>query len=286
MMPVAHNKNQKNNMAELSLEGRRGVRMLPHAILFSFFIFLAASCTPKGDFGYDKPSIITDKFLPAMRTFVGEYHNKEPVTKFPLTQDEALLRTYRARIGRDMMFPTVESHYTFAVSSMGFVKEPLPHSGEEFRTRKNVIKPVVDISSEARRSPFALKEEIAEDESIIHRMTLVGKRVLQSDELRRNRLRSLKFATKSDRDNVAVRAYENRRWIAYIHHVAKLRIKRYYRAIDELSLSHPQYNLQPSRQALKVLRAELTLSKSQISQRSIRLRKRTMPVTLLGARSL
>ena len=286
MKPGARNKNQKTDMARQSLAGRQGVCSFARVMLGALCLSLAVSCAPKGDFGNDVPSVITDEFLPATRTFLTEYQKKEPVTKFPLTEDESLLRDFRRRIDRDMMYPTVESHYTFAVSSIGFVDEPIPSSGVEFRARENIIRPVVNISEDAQKSPFVLEAEITGDVRLIHRTTTVGKRILKTDELRSNRLKAMKFVTQTDRDNVAVRAHENCRWIGLIHHGAKLRIRRYHRVIDELSLSHPKFDLGPSRQALRNLRAELAVSRRFISQKGIKIRKKTMPKSLLGARNL
>ncbi len=220
------------------------------------FLFFFVSCTTQGDFGRDRPSVFKDDILPKVRNLVAESKGK-PITRFALTEREQLLRTYRRRIGRDMSYPTVESYFTSTVASMGLTQEPSPHLGPEIRSYENSRKPLVDVAQNAKINSYALKAEIEEDVNIIKRASDLSQLVLADNELRLNRLAALPSARQFDRDNVVVRTRENMARIKYIQQVGALRIKRYNRIIDVMSIADPALNLEPARSSLKKLESEL-----------------------------
>ncbi len=234
------------------------------ALLISLSSLLFAGCSTQGDFGRDRPSVFRDEILPSIRNYVAE-SNGEPVTRFALTDKERLLRNYRRRIGRDMSFPTVESYFTSTVASMGLTKTPQPHLGEELRSYENSRKPVVEVLENAKSNPYALKSEIDEDIKIIRRVSELSQLIIAEDELRVKRLNTIQSLQQVDRDNVLVRAKENLSGIKYIQHVAKLRVKRYQRAIDVMSIADPTLKLQQVRTALS--RLEIEIDQFSIQQR-------------------
>jgi len=219
-------------------------------------LFFFASCTTQGDFGRERPSVFKDEILPKIRNLVAESKG-QPITRFALTDREKLLRTYRRRIGRDMSYPTVESYFTSTVASMGLTQEPPPHLGAEIRSYKNSRKPVVDVAKNAKANPYALKAEIEEDVVIIKRVSDLSPLIIADDELRLRRLAALQSALPSDRDNVVVRSQENRARIKYIQQVSALRIRRYNRILDVMSISDPALNLEPARASIKKLESQL-----------------------------
>lgn len=227
-----------------------------YALLAVMSLSVLVSCSTQGDFGRDRPSVYNDEILPSIRNFVAESKGK-PVTKFALTDDERLLRIYSRRIGRDMRYPTVESYLTSTIASMGLTEMPLPHLGHELRSHENSRKPVVDVLESAKTNRYALQAEIEEDIVLIQRMREISWRILTDDHLRSQRLAKMKTTRQSDRDNVVVRKRENRARMKYIRHVAKLRIKRYWRLIEVISIESPTRNLEPAKILLKDLKIEV-----------------------------
>lgn len=227
-----------------------------YALLAVMSLSVLVSCSTQGDFGRDRPSVYNDEILPSIRNFVAESKGK-PVTKFALTDDERLLRIYSRRIGRDMRYPTVESYYTSTIASMGLTEMPLPHLGHELRSHENSRKPVVDVLESAKTNRYALQAEIEEDIVLIQRMREISWRILTDDHLRSQRLAKMKTTRQSDRDNVVVRKRENRARMKYIRHVAKLRIKRYWRLIEVILIESPTRNLEPAKTLLKDLKIEV-----------------------------
>jgi len=243
-----------NNAA---FEQNAAQKRLRPAILAILSMFLFVSCATKGDFGRERPSVFKDEILPSIRNFFAQSQGK-PTSSFALTEKEQLLRLYYRRIGRDMTYPTVESYYTATVASVGLAEAPLPHLGEEIRSNATVVKPVVDVPENAKNNPYALIDEIAEDIVIIGRANKVSRSIIADDQLRLQRLAALRNPSRLDRDNVAVRVKENRRQIEYIRHVAKLRVQRYERVIDVMSIADPTIDLKPARSAVKNLDAEIS----------------------------
>ncbi len=226
------------------------------ALLITLSLCLLASCSTQGDFGRERTSVYKDEILPSIRNFVAESKGK-PVTRFSLTEKERLLRTYHRRIGRDMSYPTVESYYTSTVASMGLTELPLPHLGEEIRSHENSRKPVVDVPENAKVNPYALKNEIEEDILLIRRVSDLSLLVIADDAVRQQRLAAMQSVRPSDRDNVSVRRQENLTQIKYIQHVAKLRVRRYRRVIEVMSIADPTLNLETVRALTINLRIEV-----------------------------
>jgi hypothetical protein len=251
-------KAEVKGMIASKISNRRSLSLFINrqVVLVFVSLFFFVSCTTQGDFGRDRPSVYKDEILPKIRNLVAESKG-EPITRFALTDREELLRTYRRRIGRDMSYPTVESYFTSTVASMGLTREPAPHLGAEIRSYENSRKPVVDVAKNARINPYALKAEIEEDVVIIKRASDLSRLIIADNELRLSRLAALQSAQPSDRDNVVVRNRENLARIKYIQQVGALRIRRYNRIIDVISIADPALNLEPARASVKKLESEL-----------------------------
>ncbi len=222
---------------------------LRRVIFASFSMLFLVSCTTQGDFGRDRPSVFNDEILPSIRNFAAS-GGKAPVSKFALTENERLLRTYSRRLGRD-----TTSRYFISASAPAKISPP--HEKSKTGPGQGIGDIVVSLPERAKRNPYALNSEIEEDVSLIRRMRNLSRLIVADDKSRSRRLAAMKNASQSDRDNVTVRARENLLETDYIRQVARLRIKHYKRTIDVLSITDPQLDLKPARASVKRLGIEL-----------------------------
>lgn len=241
-------------ISERSIEFSGGGKMRFATLMIFLCVF--TGCSTQGDFGRDQSSQFNDDMLRSIRNFVASSQD-QPTTSFTLTKKERMLHMYHRRISRDMKYPTVESKYTYTVASVGLVEQPLPYLGKDIRGRENAKKPVVDILASAKKNPYSLRNEIEEDIIIVRRVRALHEVILADDRLRTARLAAMASATQVDKDNVFVRARKNRNKFNYIQHVAKLRVVRYRRAIDVMSIADTDINLNPPKSSLDILELEL-----------------------------
>ncbi len=222
---------------------------LRRVMFASFSMLFLVSCATQGDFGRDRPSVFNDEILPSIRNFATSTGNT-PVSKFALTEKEQLLRTYSRRLGRD----TTSRYFIPAVAP---AQTSSPHQKNKAGPGRGVEEIVVKLPEIAKRNPYALNSEIDEDVSLIRRTRDLSRLIVADDKSRLRRLAVMKNASQTDRDSVTVRARENLLEADYIRRVARLRIKRYRRAIDVLSITDPQLDLKPARASVKRLGIEL-----------------------------
>jgi len=218
----------------------------------SVSMLFLVSCTTQGDFGRDKPSVFNDEILPSIRKFAASA-SEEPVSNFAFTEKEQLLRTYSRRIGRD----TGSLYFISAFAPIQPDQPPSSHQENKAGPRQGVEEIVVELPENVKSNPLVLNSEIEEDLSLIRRARNLSRSIVADDQLRSRRLAAIKNSSQSDRDNVTVRARENLQKINYIRQVASVRVKRYRRAIDVMSIADPQLNLKSTRTSLKRLGIEL-----------------------------
>jgi len=225
---------------------------LRRVMVASVSMLFLVSCTTQGDFGRDKPSVFNDEILPSIRKFAA-LAKEEPVSNFAYTKKEQLLRTYSRRIGRD----TASPNFFSALAPVQPAQPPSPHQKNKAGPQQVVEEIVVELPENVKSNPLVLSSETEEDLSLIRRARNLSRSIVADDQLRSRRLVTLKNASQSDRDNVTVRARENLQEIDYIQRVARMRVKRYRRAIDGMSIADPQLNLKPARTSVKRLEIEL-----------------------------
>ncbi len=243
------------------------VPQLRRVMIASFSMLILVSCTTQGDFGRDRPSVFNDEILPSIRNFATST-GKTPVSKFALTEKEQLLRNYSRRLGRD----TTRRYFISAVAP---AQTPSSREKNKAGSGRGVEEIVVRLPESAKRNPYALNSEIEEDVALIRRTRNLSRLIVADDKSRLRRLAVMKNASQSDWDNVTVRARENLLETDYIRQVARVRIKRYRRAIDVLSITDPQLDLEPARASVKRLGAELDRF-----SRQRRLKKKSPPLVL------
>ena len=229
---------------------------LQRAMFASVSMLFLVSCSTQGDFGRDRPSVFNDEILPSISKFAA-YVNDEPVSNFAFTENEKLLRSYSRRINRDTGSPAFE-RFLRAAAAPGQPPQPSsPHQANKTNSQENTEEIIVELPENVKINPFVLNNEIEEDLRLIRRTRALSGSIVADDRLRARRLAAMKNASQSDRDNVTVRARENLQEINDIRQVTGLRIKRYKRAIDVLSIADPQLNLKPARTSVKNLEIEL-----------------------------
>jgi len=250
---------------------------LRRVMFASVSMLFLVSCTTQGDFGRDKPSVFNDEILPSIRNLVAAA-SEAPVSNFALTEKEQLLRNYSARIGRDTGSP-ISGRYAFSAFFPDKPAQPAsPHRQNKTGSRQGFEEIIVELPESATSNPYALGSEIDEDASLIRRARNLFQAISADDKSRSRRLAAMKNASQSDRDNVMVRARENLREADYIRQVARMRISRYRRAIDVLSISDPQSNIKPARSSVKRLEIEL-----ERFSRQRRFEAKPAPVILYGS---
>lgn len=247
------------------------------AMFASVSMFLFVSCTTPGDFGRDRPSVFNDDIVPAISNFVVS-SSGQPVSDFALTEKEQLLRTYSRRISRGTGYPGIEEYLLSVIGSAKAALTQSSHRQEETGSGEKSAGLVVDVPENAKTSPYALKSEIDEDIILIARARILARSVVADDRLRSRRLAALEPVRQLDRDNVTVRARENVERINYIRYIAKLRVERYTKAIDLMSIADPGLNLKPVRASIKKLEIEV----DRFSQRP-KNNNKPNPIMLLDA---
>jgi len=229
---------------------------LRRAMFATFSLLFLVSCTTQGDFGRDRPSVFNDEILPSLRNFAASA-SETPVSNFAFTEKEQLLRTYSRRIGRDTGSSVFGGYFISAFAPAQPARPPSPHQENKAGARQGPGEIVVELPENAKSNPHALSSEIDEDVSLIRRARTLSRSIVADDKSRSRRLAAMKNASQSDRDNVMVRARENLQEINYIRQMAKVRIKRYRKAIDVMSIADPQLKLKPARASVKRLEIEL-----------------------------
>ena len=250
-------------------KGPRLWRVMFASVSMLFFV----SCTTQGDFGRDRPSIFNDEILPSIRKFAA-FATEKPVSNFAFTEKEQLLRTYSRRIDRD----TASPYFISAFAPAQPAQPSSSHQENKAGLRQGVEEISVELPGNVKNNPLLLNSEIEEDLSLIRRARNLSRAIVADDQMRSRRLATIRNASQSDRDNVTVRGRENLQEISYIQRVAAVRVRRYQRALDVLSIKDPQFNLKPARTSLGRLEIELDRF-----ARQRRFEKKPIPLILYDA---
>jgi len=247
------------------------------AMVATFSMLFLVSCTTQGDFGRDRPSVFNDEILPSIRNFAASA-SETSVSNFAFTEKEQLLRTYSRRIGRDTGSSVFGGYFISAFAPAQPARPSSPHQENKAVAQQGPGEIVVALPDNAKSNPYVLSSEIDEDVSLIRRARNLSRSIVADDKSRSRRLAAMKNVSQSDRDNVTVRARENLREIDYIRQVARVRVRRYRRAIDVMSITDPQLKLKPARASVKKLEIEL----DRLS-RQRRFEKKPAPLILYDA---
>ncbi|WP_375465189.1 hypothetical protein [uncultured Methylobacterium sp.] len=214
---------------------------------------LLAACAQEGDFGRPKAGA-WNSLVETTGPFVAR-ERAEPVSAFPLTDDE---QTLRERAWRTLMPTTGREAFTDVIANLTRTRA-LPRRwrpGDVAAYHEGLV-------SESFRSPVSryrrLSEDATADARLITPFAALARRVNEADDLR---LRSLPFArTLEDFDvhNAAMRVAENRCLIAWVRLELAERIARYRYALEHLVVEVPGPEAIGPERAIAMLAGRRTL---------------------------
>lgn len=243
----------------------RSVRTLKAGTVLAVVLVAVAACgRPTGDFGRAAPSYLHDTLLPVAGDFIASQARKEPVSAFPLTDDEIELRNrawafVRAPHARDWWLDTlVEGERTRilpilkgdAETAAMFPEIALP-----------LIAPAYDRSryhryllSDGRRSTETLWTRVTDDAradtALVPPFCAVAARVRRADVERLGALRRQGLVEAGLHEGAEARVWENEETISWVWQALGYRGASYRYAIDHLEVEAPSDQLATAERAL------------------------------------
>ena len=240
-------------------------------LLALVMITVTACGRPTGDFGRAEPSFLHDTLLPVAGNLVASQARKEPVSGFPLTDDEIELRNrawafVRAPHVRDWWLDTlVEGERTRIL--------PVLKGGEamSFETATMfpqialpLIAPAYDRSryhayllSDGRLSTETLWarviDDVSADTELIPPFCAVAARVRRDDVERLGALRRQRIVEAGLHEGAEARVWENEDTIAWVWQALGYRAASYRYAIDHFEVEAPSGQLFAANRAYDTL---------------------------------
>ena len=195
---------------------------------------LLVACAQEGDFGRAPPSA-WNRLVDTTGSLASGARD-EPAARFPLTDDEGVLRD---RAWRFLMPAAGRDAFTDVLANL---------------TRSRLLPPnwrPADIEayhhtlvSESFRSPVSryrrLGEDVSADGRLIPAFAVTALRVRDADALRLRGLTSLRTLNDDDVREAAMRVAENRCLVAWVRIETGIRIARYRYALDHLLIEVPE----------------------------------------------
>lgn len=234
-------------------------------------VTVAACGRPTGDFGRAEPSFLHDTLLPAAGNLVASQVRKEPVSGFPLTDDERELRSrawafVRAPHVRDWWLDTlVEGERTRILPILKGGDAMAPEIVAMFpEITLPLIAPAYDRSryhryllSDGRASTETLWTRVIDDASadtaLIPPFCDVAARVRRSDVERLGALRRQRLVEAGLHEGAEARVWENEETIAWVWQALGYRASSYRYAIDHFQVEAPSGQLLSANRAYDTL---------------------------------
>lgn len=234
-------------------------------------IAVAACGRPTGDFGRAEPSFLHDTLLPTAGNLVAEYGRKEPVSGFPLTDDEIELRNrawafVRAPHVRDWWLDTlVEGERTRILPVLKGGDAPSAEIVAMFpEMALPLLSPAYDsgryhryLLSDGRISTETLWTRVVDDASadtaLIPPFCEVAARVRRADVERLGALRRQRLVEARLHDGAEARVWENEETIAWVWQALGYRAASYRSAIDHFQVQAPSSQLFAANRAYDTL---------------------------------
>ncbi|MBV6656679.1 MAG: hypothetical protein KI785_02810 [Devosiaceae bacterium] len=211
-----------------------------------------AACSPRGDFGRDRPSVMTSSVLP-VAGFVSTYSAREPVSHFNYTDDERTLR----RLGWTLVVPTHAEDWLGSTAAHLQRAEIIrradlvlsPESYHRYLSRRDYR------SSDVRYA--RIMDDAAKDMAAIERYFAYAQRVRAADDERSRATMALPDITPSELAAANGRIAENQRQFAWVKRALLFRIYAYRYALDRLMIETPSANTQLAIARVDTLEAEV-----------------------------
>jgi len=233
---------------------RRSRRRLCVDASLCLLVYIGCS---NGDFGRVRPSLVTD----GIHNWVGRDAARDagaPVSQFPLTDDERLLRDY----AYPLIEPPYDRHRWFSVlNEWGMTHYFRPEWYHCDPTAYAARLMTAYVRSETARY-FRLNEDIRNDVGRIQPFFAVARRVLEMDNKRDQTLPSVAVLSAQEVANAKARIGENYLVVAWVQKSLAERAESYRFALERLFVAVP------SPPAVEVERS-LTLLRTRIAENNI-----------------
>ncbi len=234
-------------------------------------IAVTACGRPTGDFGRAEPSFLHDTLLPVAGSLVASQARKEPVSAFPLTDDEIELRDrawafVRAPHVRDWWLDTlVEGERTRILPVLKGRETASSETAAMFpQIALPLIAPAYDRSryhgyllSDGRISTETLWTRVIDDTeadtALIPPFCDVAARVRRDDVERLGALRRQRLVEASLHEGAEARVWENEETIAWVWQALGYRASSYRYAIDHFQVEAPSDQLFAANRAYDAL---------------------------------
>ncbi|WP_133121857.1 hypothetical protein [Pleomorphomonas carboxyditropha] len=234
-------------------------------------IAVAACGRPTGDFGRAEPSFLHDTLLPAAGNLMASQARKEPVSAFPLTDDEIELRNrawafVRAPHVRDWWLDTlVEGERTRILPILKGGDAMSPETAAMFpQVALPLVAPAYDrgryhrhLLSDGRVSTETLWTRIIDDAgadtALIPPFCAVAARVRRDDVERLGALRRQRLVEAGLHEGAEARVWENEETIAWVWQALGYRAASYRYAIDHFQVEAPSGQLFTANRAYDTL---------------------------------
>lgn len=254
-----------------SISGRPARALKAGGMLAVVLVAVAACGRPTGDFGRAAPSYLHDTLLPAAGDLIASQARKEPVSAFPLTDDEIELRNrawafVRAPHARDWWLDTlVEGERTRILPILKGDGAMSPETAAMFpEIALPLIAPAYDRSryhryllSDGRRSTETLWTRVTDDAradtALVPPFCAVAARVRRADVERLGALRRQGLVEASLHEGAEARVWENEETISWVWQALGYRGASYRYAIDHLEVEAPSGQLVTAERALAEL---------------------------------
>ncbi|HVI28148.1 hypothetical protein [Hansschlegelia sp.] len=205
------------------------------AALAACLIASLAGCGPAtGDFGRPAPSVVHDDLMPAVGDALARAR-REPVSSYPRTDDERLLRD----LGWAVVMPPLEAQRRERAIAELRRTRILPANRRRF-DKSSYVKTLLAEpyrSSEARYA--RLKDDVVADTLRIDPFFQVAARVAAADRARGRAVETVPEVQPGERADALARIEENGLFIAWVRDSFDERLVSYRYALDRLILATP-----------------------------------------------
>jgi hypothetical protein len=240
-------------------------------LLALVMITVTACGRPTGDFGRAEPSFLHDTLLPAAGDLMASQARKEPVSAFPLTDDEIELRNrawafVRAPHVRDWWLDTlVEGERTRILPVLKGGEAMSPETAAMFpQIALPLIAPAYDrgryhayLLSDGRISTETLWarviDDVGADTALIPPFCAVAARVRREDVERLGALRRQRLVEAGLHEGAEARVWENEETITWVWQALGYRAASYRYAIDHFEVEAPSGQLPAANRVYGIL---------------------------------
>jgi hypothetical protein len=221
-----------------------------------------AGCAPAtGDFGRARPSEWNDNVLPKVGSWAAKRRG-EPVSRFPLTDDE---RELRAR-GWALIMPAYSlSSFDAKLVELRrarVIPADRATTKRETYAQRILSQPYTSSSTRYRR----LIDDVNEDRGRLPGFFAVSARVHDADRIREASLSYIRSQPQDEREHALMRVTENQMVIWWVNDALTNRVESYRYALERLLVETPDSEAVFAERAIMALEADVRAYGAAVSQ--------------------